>query len=91
MNSKTIYYYQYPTNQGVISLIPIENSRYKVMFQDEHLGSYVSAVAAADDVGGGYTDAPSCGVDFADLEIPRDLSEWTKKVFAEIQRLRPSR
>ncbi len=49
----TIYYYQYHTRHGTVSLLPEAGGRYKVMFHDEHLGSYHSPGAAADDVSGG--------------------------------------
>lgn len=60
------------------------------MFNEEHLGSYHSPEAAADDVSGGHTFSPSNGVDLGELEIPYDLGEWKKKLFANIGRLRPA-
>jgi hypothetical protein len=59
------------------------------MFQEENLGSYHSPEAAADDVSGGHTSTPPSGIDLADLGIPADLTEWDKKVFVNIRRLRP--
>ena len=87
--ASTIYYYQFHTVQGTVSLIPEANGRYKVMFGDENLGSYHSAAAAADDVGGGHTFTPSNGADFEKLGVSQDIGDWEKKVFAEIKRLRP--
>ena len=84
-----IYYYQYHTSSGTVSLIPEPGSRYKVMFGDDHLGSYYSPEAAADDVSGGHTFSPSDGTDLGELDIPMDLGEWEKKPFAKIHHLRP--
>ena len=85
----TVYYYQYHTSKGIISLIPRPNGRYSVMYQDEDLGSYHSPMAAAGDVSGGTTFMPSNGVEFDELDIPDNINEWQKKVFATINRLRP--
>ena len=60
------------------------------MFRDENLGSYYSAQAAADDVSGGRTMTPSDGTDLGALDIPGDLGEWERKLFAAISRLRPA-
>ena len=85
-----IYYYQFYTSVGTVSLVPEAGGRYKVMFEDEHLGSYPSPESAADDVSGGHTNSPSEGIDLGELEIPADLGEWDKTVFANIKRLRPT-
>lgn len=87
---RTVYYYQYATNAGIVGLLPEPGGRYKVMFQEENLGSYHSPDAAADDVSGGHTFTPSSGIDLGDLGIPADLSEWEGKIFANISRLRPA-
>lgn len=84
----TIYYYQYPTPYGPVTLSPEANGRYKVLYKEENLGSYPSAAAAADDVAGGHTYSPADGVDFSDLNISADLGDWEKKVFASVNRLR---
>ncbi|MGX1498565.1 hypothetical protein ACSSV1_003616 [Labrenzia sp. MBR-25] len=87
---RVIYYYQYFTPQGTVGLIPEPHGRYKIMFNEENLGSYHSAEAAADDVSGGHTFSPSSGVDLGELGIPADLGDWEKKIFASVDRLRPS-
>ncbi len=86
----TIYYYQYATRGGTVSLLPEAGGRYKVMFGDQNLGSYHSPEAAADDVSGGHTLSPSSGMDLGELGIPADLGEWEKKTFATIKPLRPA-
>jgi len=79
-----LFYYQYHTRVGTVSLVPESGGRYKVMFDDENLGSYHSPEAAADDVSGGHTFSPCDGTDLGDLNIPGDLGEWEKKLFAAI-------
>lgn len=85
---KDIYYYQYFTGKETIKLMPEASGRYAVMYGNENLGSYHSAKAAADDVSGGHTFAPSDGTDLADLGIPGDLHEWDKKLFGSFGKLR---
>lgn len=87
---RNVYYYQFYTPHGVVGLIPEANGRYKVMFDEENLGSYHSPEAAADDVSGGHTFSPANGVDLGELGIPDDLGEWEKKVFMTVGRLRPA-
>ncbi|WP_199559138.1 hypothetical protein [Nioella nitratireducens] len=87
---RNVYYYQYYTPHGTVSIMPEPEGRWKVMFGDENLGSYHSPEAAADDVSGGHTFSPSNGVDLGQLGIPDDLGDWDKKLFAKISRLRPS-
>jgi hypothetical protein len=74
--SMPLYWYQYESRAGTVSLTPDSRGGYSVVFQEEDLGSYTSPEAAADDVSGGHTFSPSGGVDFAALSIPEDLSEW---------------
>lgn len=88
--SRTVYYYQYQTPNGPVTLSPDVDGRYKVLYQEENLGSYHSAAAAADDVAGGHVFTPSDGTDFTVFNIPGDLSEWEAKVFATIHKLRGS-
>ena len=54
------------------------NGRFHPVFQDESLGSYFNAQQAAEDLAGGHTFFPSCGVDPSTLGIPEDVSEWTR-------------
>ena len=89
MNQQTnVYYYQCHTSAGTVGLIPEPNGRYKVMFGNENLGSCHSAEAAADDVSGGHTFALSDGTHLGALDIPSDLADWGRKLFASIQRHR---
>jgi hypothetical protein len=73
---------------GAVSLIPESDGRYKIMFGDENLGSYHSPEAPADDLSGGHMFSPPKGTDLGALNIPSDLGEWEKKLFASIHRLR---
>ena len=84
-----VFYYQYNTHAGTVSLIPEPKGRYKVMFHEQNLGSYASPEQAADDVSGGHTFTPSDGTDLGRLNIPADLGEWEKKLFFSVQHLRP--
>jgi hypothetical protein len=68
-------YFYYKTPRGTVSLVQ-RAGRWHVMFQDEDLGSYITAGMAADDVGGGHTFMPSSGIDLGSLDIPRDLDRW---------------
>lgn len=88
--AREVYYYQYHTNQGTVGILPEPEGRWKVLFDEENLGSYHSPEAAADDVSGGHTFSPSNGVDLGELGIPGDLGEWNKKLFASFSRLRPT-
>lgn len=90
MRDKTVYYYKYQTRRGVVKLWPEPNGRYQVVYDDEGLGSYHSPEAAADDVSGGHTFSPSNGVDFEELGVPGDLTEWEKKLFATFKLVRPA-
>ena len=91
MPDEKIYYYRSFANNGVeISLIPEAKGRYKVMYGEENLGSYATAVQALDDLIGGHTFSPSDGADTSQIGLPDELGEWDKRLFAEIKRLRPS-
>lgn len=90
MRDEYVYYYKYKTQHGVIKLWPQPNRRYQVVYNEEILGSYHSPEAAANDVSGGHTFSPSNSVDFEELGVPSDLTEWQKKVFGEFKRLRPT-
>ena len=86
MNSFMLYYYQYKTRIGIISLIPkmIDGEiRYSVIFDDDDFGSYHNPQAAAEDVAGGHTFAPGDLTDFGDLGVPEDLGEWEKYQYNE--------
>jgi hypothetical protein len=83
------YYYTFPTVQGIVSIIPAPQGRFRIMFGEDDLGSYATPEQAASDVSGGHTDSPSNGVDLGELGIPDDLGSWHRKVFAEIGKLKP--
>lgn len=88
---RDIYYYRYVLKNGLpVDLLPEAGGRYKVLYQGEHLGSYSSPQSAADDVSGGHTFTPSDGTDFSRAGVPEYLGEWTKKLFATVERLRKS-
>jgi hypothetical protein len=70
-------YFYFNTPKGVVSIVQ-RTARWHVMFQDQDLGSYMSAYQAADDVGGGHTFTPSSGIDIGSLNIPRDLDQWSR-------------
>ncbi|WP_299209211.1 hypothetical protein [uncultured Tateyamaria sp.] len=87
---RNIYYYIFQTRHGPIKIIPEPGGRYAVIYDEEHLGSYHSPIAAADDVSGGYTFSPSNGVEFDELDVPSDIGNWEQKLFAHVGRLRPA-
>lgn len=68
--------YSYATKRGTFHIVS-RVDRWHVMYDDEDLGSYHSPEAAADDLSGGHTFAPSNGVDPATLDIPASILEWT--------------
>lgn len=67
--------YQYKSPIGLFLIKPQTNGRWGLWFKDDLLGSYHSAMAAADDVymqvTGDYDWDSLDGVD-----IPTDISEW---------------
>lgn len=69
--------WHFPTSKGIFYIVP-KDGRFAVMFQNEILGSYGTPQLAADDVAGGHTFTPSCGVDTSTLGIPEDLGSWIK-------------
>jgi hypothetical protein len=85
-----IHSYEFRTAVGTVELRPKIGGRHIVIFDGEEFGSYYSARAAADDVAGGHTFTPSCGIDLGELGIPGDLVEWDKRLLASVARLRPS-
>lgn len=90
MSDRDLYYYQFPTKWGVISIIPETLKSYKVMFDSDHFGSYSTPQQAADDVSGGHTHTPSIGVDFDEMNVPEDIEDWQKKLFAHFKKMRPA-
>lgn len=75
---RNIYYYQYYTPYGAVSLIPEANGRYKVMFCDDNLGSYHSPEAAAGDVSGGLTSPRQMGSILANSIYPMTSASGKK-------------
>lgn len=69
--------YVYRTRVGPFYIAEHEG-RYHAVFDDESLGSYAHPWQASDDLAGGHTFTPSCGVDTETLDIPADLSEWER-------------
>jgi len=67
--------YQYISPIGRFVIKPQDNGRWGLWFSDDLLGSYQSAMAAADDV---YTQATgNFGWDSLDgIDIPTDIYEW---------------
>ncbi len=88
MSERTIYYYKWTTRLGPISLIPEPNGRYKVMIEDECMGSYHSPEAAAEDVAGDHLGSTPFNVDLDRLGISGDLGDWSRLVFAKITGMR---
>jgi hypothetical protein len=66
--------YIFRTRAGVFSIVQ-RNGRWHLIVDGESLGSYPTAVQAADDLVGGHFSLPA-GTDTATLGIPADLSEW---------------
>jgi hypothetical protein len=67
--------FRYDTRKGPVYLWPQESGRYAIVYDEENLGSYHSAEAAADDAAGGHTFSPPNGVDLATLGLPKSPLE----------------
>ena len=70
--------YFFRTRIGVF-WIAFNGSRWHAWFDGQSLGAYSNPAGAADDLAGGHTFTPSCGVDTSTLGIPGDLSEWERQ------------
>lgn len=68
--------YAFKTTKGTFYIVE-RGARWHVLFDDENLGSYHTAQAAAEDLSGGHTFSPGPGIDPATLGIPEDIGEWT--------------
>ena len=66
--------YVFRTKAGVFSIVQ-RNDRWHLIFNGESLGSYSTAVQAADDLVDGRFSLRA-GTDTGTLGIPADLSEW---------------
>jgi len=67
--------WSYKTSKGTF-YIDKKANRYRVIFNDEDLGSYATPQQAVDDVSGGHTFWPSSGIDPGELGISDDLGDW---------------
>lgn len=72
---KTVIAYLCQRPAGLFSIRLDRNGRWHAMFEDEDLGSYVSAQHACDDLAGGHTFMPSCG-DTALQRLPDEVGDW---------------
>lgn len=68
-------YWMFKTRWESFAIVP-RAGRFEVVFDDEGLGSYHSAIAALDDLVGGHTYWPSNGLDPSTAGLPDELSEW---------------
>ncbi|MBL4804635.1 MAG: hypothetical protein JKY71_07190 [Alphaproteobacteria bacterium] len=85
MTAQSIYYYWHSLHNGkVVSLVPEARGRYKIIYENDSLGSYHSAEAALDDLCGGHVFSASGNVDFSQMNIPDSLNDWEKRLFKEI-------
>ena len=66
----------FDTKWGRFSIVPA-GDRFNVMFGDENLGTYHSAVAAVDDLISGHTYPLPGKLDPAKMGLPTELSGWT--------------
>ena len=76
MKLRPIYFFE--TRVGTFFISVSEDGRFHPVFDNESLGSYNSAGAAADDLAGGHTFSASGVGDTAVLGIPADVHEWQK-------------
>lgn len=68
--------YFYKTTVGTFFIAQSADGRFHPVFENESLGSYHSANAAAEDLAGGHTFSVAGGVDTSQLGIPEHTSEW---------------
>jgi hypothetical protein len=67
--------WSYKTRVGTFQIVE-RDGRFHAMLDDDDLGSYSYPWQAADDLAGGHTLSPSCGVDTATLGISDALGDW---------------
>lgn len=72
---RKLYYFK--TRIGTF-YIAEHNARFHPVFDEDSLGSYVTAQQAAEDLAGGHTFSISSGIDTSSLGIPEDVSEWNR-------------
>lgn len=63
-------YWEFRSKGGTFRIVPLDG-RFHFFFDEENLGSYHSAVAALNDLLGGYTYYPSA------RGLPFEVPEWT--------------
>jgi hypothetical protein len=80
MSSSAVFYYRHSTVAGPVFLYPENDGRYQIVFRHESFGSYHSPQQAADEASEGLSA----------LEIPADIAQWEKKLYAYVQRLQPA-
>lgn len=69
-------YWQHRTGLGIFFIMPRNDGRFTLMFENEALESHHSPESAAQEVAGGHCYWPSIG-NPSRLGIPEELSEWT--------------
>lgn len=89
MTSRTYFYRHFASTGVTILLMPEGGDRYKALYGDQFIGSYISAAEAALHVSSGDAFPLPVGVDLATLDIPANLEGWEEKLFIAIERLRP--
>jgi len=72
----TIYFFK--TRVGSFFIYVSDDGRFHPVFDNESLGSYHSAVGAADDLAGGHTFSANGVSDTSVLGIPADIQDWHK-------------
>jgi hypothetical protein len=65
----------FDTKWGRFAIVPT-GGRFDMVFRDENLGTYHSAVAAMDDLISGYTYPLSGKLNPAKMGLPSELSGW---------------
>ena len=68
--------YYFKTQAGTFMIVP-RHGRWHLIFQDDHLGSYVTVEQAVDALASGNASSLLGRVDTSNLGIPRDLSDWS--------------
>ena len=69
--------YCWKTRIGTFYIAKI-NDHFHPVFDNEALGAYATPQMAAEDLAGGHTFFPSCGVDPSTLGIPDQILEWNR-------------
>jgi hypothetical protein len=85
---RDVFLYSHYSAGRTIIISPDVGGQYKVLVDKENLGSFKNIEAAMQAIAEGELSLPD-GLKIGELDIPLDLSLWTKKLFAHISRLRP--